>query len=119
MLQKTMVTLEGIGFTLYPDVNMWQLAEPWIASWAKQNFGFKTRTTKKLKAAIATLDAIPDLINAAHDAIQQGQKCRTENPSAELNESQAIVSHPNSERRKVLIFLLGILTGIAAYHFVI
>ena len=41
LLQKTMVTIEGIGKIIYPEINMWQLAEPWINQWAKTNFGAK------------------------------------------------------------------------------
>jgi ubiquinone biosynthesis protein len=37
LLQKTMVVVEGIGQTLDKDINMWQLAEPWIKKWAAKN----------------------------------------------------------------------------------
>lgn len=54
LLQKTLVTVEGTGFSLYPQVNMWQLAEPWIKEWAKQNFGIKAKL-KDTKANILRL----------------------------------------------------------------
>jgi ubiquinone biosynthesis protein len=41
LLQKTMVTIEGVGYLIHPEVNMWKLAEPWIKDWAEQNFGFR------------------------------------------------------------------------------
>ena len=37
LLQKTMVVVEGIGQSLDPEINMWQLAEPWIKKWAIKN----------------------------------------------------------------------------------
>jgi ubiquinone biosynthesis protein len=39
LLQKTMMMVEGIGTSLNPEVNMWQLAEPWIEEWAIDNIG--------------------------------------------------------------------------------
>ncbi len=56
LLQKTMVTIEGVGSAIYPEVNMWQLAEPWIKEWVKENFGIKA----KLKEA---LHKLPELYN--------------------------------------------------------
>jgi ubiquinone biosynthesis protein len=41
LLQKTILTVEGVGMHIYPEVNMWKLAEPWIKKWAEENFGFK------------------------------------------------------------------------------
>lgn len=37
LLQKTMVVVEGIGQSLNPDINMWQLAEPWMSEWGAEN----------------------------------------------------------------------------------
>lgn len=37
LLQKTMVVVEGIGKSLDQEINMWQLAEPWIKKWYAKN----------------------------------------------------------------------------------
>ena len=29
--------VEGVGQQLDPEINMWQLAEPWIKKWAAKN----------------------------------------------------------------------------------
>ncbi|MBI3754257.1 MAG: 2-polyprenylphenol 6-hydroxylase, partial [Deltaproteobacteria bacterium] len=33
LLQKSMVIIEGVGRQIYPDVNMWEVAEPLIYKW--------------------------------------------------------------------------------------
>ncbi|MFN7038283.1 MAG: 2-polyprenylphenol 6-hydroxylase [Alphaproteobacteria bacterium] len=43
LLQKTMMMVEGVGTMLNPNVNMWQLAEPWIYNWAKKNISFDAK----------------------------------------------------------------------------
>lgn len=51
LLQKTMIVLEGIGKSLYPDINMWKLSEPWIKKWAAKNISPEAqflRAAKKL-----------------------------------------------------------------------
>ncbi|HAT50672.1 MAG: 2-polyprenylphenol 6-hydroxylase [Nitrospirae bacterium] len=41
LLQKTMLTLEGVGREINPDLNMWLLAEPLIRDWMMDNMGPK------------------------------------------------------------------------------
>ena len=43
LLQKTMVTAEGVGRYLNPNVNMWKLSEPLIKQWAQEHFSVRAR----------------------------------------------------------------------------
>lgn len=49
LLQKTMVVVEGIGQSLDNNVNMWQLAEPWIKKWAAKNLSPEAKLLRILK----------------------------------------------------------------------
>jgi ubiquinone biosynthesis protein len=51
-LQKTILVVEGIGKILAADVNMWNLAEPWIRKWAAKNLGFDAKIAKFIKHKI-------------------------------------------------------------------
>ncbi|WP_370151517.1 2-polyprenylphenol 6-hydroxylase [Ferrovibrio sp.] len=39
LLQKTMVTVEGVARGLDPDINFWEVARPVIEDWARDNLG--------------------------------------------------------------------------------
>jgi ubiquinone biosynthesis protein len=59
LLQKTILMIEGVGSRLDENVNMWQLAQPWIEDWAIENFGieaklldFAKKIANKIKSAI-------------------------------------------------------------------
>lgn len=39
LLQKTLLLVEGVGVTLDPNLNIWDLARPWVKEWAKKNIG--------------------------------------------------------------------------------
>ncbi len=43
LLQKTLLLVEGVGITLDPQLNIWDLARPWVAEWAKKNIGFDAK----------------------------------------------------------------------------
>ena len=46
LLHKTVLTIEGTGYILNPKINMWDLASPWIKSWARKNLGTKGKVLK-------------------------------------------------------------------------
>jgi ubiquinone biosynthesis protein len=52
LLQKTMVVVEGIGQSLDPEINMWQLAEPWIKKWAVKNLSPEAKVLRWFKKMI-------------------------------------------------------------------
>ncbi|KPF77525.1 2-octaprenylphenol hydroxylase [alpha proteobacterium AAP81b] len=39
LLQKTMVMVEGVALTLDPQVNMWEVAEPYVSNWVRDEMG--------------------------------------------------------------------------------
>lgn len=42
LLQKTMVMVEGVALTLDPQVNMWEVAEPYVRDWVRDEMGPET-----------------------------------------------------------------------------
>ena len=61
LLQKTLLLVEGVGVTLNPNLNIWNLARPWVKNWAKNNIGFDA----KLR------DAIFDIFNFVKSKINE------------------------------------------------
>lgn len=49
LLQKTMVVVEGIGSSLNKELNMWQLARPWIKKWAAKNLSPEAKLLRFVK----------------------------------------------------------------------
>ncbi|MBP7709686.1 MAG: 2-polyprenylphenol 6-hydroxylase [Rickettsiales bacterium] len=43
LLQKTILLVEGVGLMLDPNLNIWDLARPWVKDWAKKNLGFDAK----------------------------------------------------------------------------
>jgi len=73
LLQKTLLTVEGLGRQLYPDLDLWKTAKPFLENWMKRQFGIKAlyRTIKD-KYPI-WLDRLPELPEAIHDVAQYWQ----------------------------------------------
>jgi len=39
LLQKTLFNIEGLGRQLYPDLNLWDTAKPYLEQWMRDEFG--------------------------------------------------------------------------------
>lgn len=61
LLQKTMVVVEGIGQSLDHEINMWQLAEPWITRWAAKNLSPEAKFLRFMKKTLIRVITEQDL----------------------------------------------------------
>lgn len=62
LLQKTMMTAEGVGRGLNPNVNMWKLSEPLIAAWAREHFSPKARLRNYARDTAEVLQHMPTVL---------------------------------------------------------
>lgn len=69
LLQKTMITLEGVGYSIYGGVNMWKLAEPWIERWAANNFGVKASLVNIKNVMVGLSHELPSALERINKII--------------------------------------------------
>lgn len=62
LLQKTMMLAEGVGRILNPQVNMWKMAEPLIAQWARSNLSPQARLRESVTEGARSFQKVPQLI---------------------------------------------------------
>lgn len=71
LLQKSMLTAEGVGRILNPKINMWELARPLIEEWMRENRGLEAQILDDLEAAVVTVRRLPHLVREAERAATQ------------------------------------------------
>ena len=62
LLQKTMVMVEGVALSLDPQVNMWDVAEPYVREWIRDELGPEAALADGIREQGKTLALIPDII---------------------------------------------------------
>jgi len=69
LLQKTLLNIEGLGRQLYPDLDLWQTAKPYLEEWYKNRVGPKA-TFNKLKGHLPILvEKLPELPEMAYQVL--------------------------------------------------
>ena len=98
LLQKTLLYIEGLGRQLYPQLDLWQTAKPFLENWVKEQMGVKAVFTK-IKESLPfwneKLPEIPDLVydylKAGKESQQQQIQLMTQLTQQQNNNSQQLI----------------------------
>lgn len=61
LLQKTLLNIEGLGRQLYPDLDLWHTAKPFMERWMEERYGPLALARRLVDQAPALIDALPNL----------------------------------------------------------
>lgn len=65
LLQKTLLNIEGLGRQLYPELDLWETARPFMQRWMTAQLGPETtveRLAARMPEILQQLPALPDLL---------------------------------------------------------
>lgn len=62
LLQKTMVSVEGVARRLNPDHDLWEAAKPVVERWIRRELGPANQAREAMDEAVATLKALSRLV---------------------------------------------------------
>lgn len=68
LLQKTIVTVEGICASLDSTVNIWKVIEPWIKEWGKSNFAIHKKIYNSYEKSSDLLYEINSIVRKTIDS---------------------------------------------------
>ena len=69
LLQKTLLNIEGLGRQLYPDLDLWTTAKPFMEAWMRERYGARAFLQSLADNAPALLAELPRLPELAVEAI--------------------------------------------------
>lgn len=112
LLQKTLLNVEGLGRQLYPQLDLWNTAMPFLERWIRDRYAPQNVLKKvgdKLPGLLEQLPQLPDLILEQARNGDIGQPRKPDPQLARLEEQ--LVKAEQSRRRMMLAGLLAI-TGL-------
>ena len=110
LLQKSMLTAEGVGRTLNPEINMWELARPLIEDWMREHRGPEARLIDEFEALFQALRQLPEVIRGTQRTAELLEKGLRLAPDTITSLTQA-----HDRRRRLDLWPLWVaFTGLAA-----
>jgi len=84
LLQKTLLNVEGLGRQLYPELDLWSTAQPFLEQWMRNRVG-PSGLFKALQTHLPSwLEQSPEMPQLVHDTLLQ---LRNAGPTVEQNEA--------------------------------
>ena len=74
LLEKTLLYVEGLGRQLYPELDLWQTAKPFLESWMKQQVGARAMFNKAKANIPHWMDKLPELPDLIYDNLTLSKK---------------------------------------------
>ena len=115
LLQKTMVSVEGVARKLDPETNIWEISKPILEDWIKSEKGPESKIRKTIEVSKEVLEKIPDLpdvmdkANIALQMLAEG-KLNLYNEGSKNLELEELKM--KNMRNNMIIIILGIVIGL-------
>ncbi len=108
LFQKTLLNIEGLGRELYPQLDLWQTAKPFIETWMKDQLSLKATAKKARKQLPELLTQIPEVPEMVFKVLNNAA---SGNIQVTLSPQQVEKSHAQSQRNHLI--LIRTITGAA------
>ncbi len=88
LLQKTLLNIEGLGRQLYPDLDLWQTAKPFLERWMSEQVGARAFLGNLRRSLPLWTETLPEMPQLLHQTLHQAAngRLRVEWHSQELRE---------------------------------
>jgi ubiquinone biosynthesis protein len=108
LLQKTLLNIEGLGRQLYPQLDLWNTAQPYLESWVEQRYSPQGILERLRRNAPSWLEQLPRLPDALMDNLQHAKQleAQTLQQQVRLDSLQRRVQREDSQRKRLVVSVL-------------
>jgi ubiquinone biosynthesis protein len=106
LLQKTLLNIEGVGRQLYPDLDLWKTAKPFLERWMDERVGWRAFINGIRQQLPLWAEKLPDIPILVHESLVQRTAERKQ--LQKLNtELQHLRSELRQRQKQQRILILG------------
>lgn len=118
LLQKTLLNIEGLGRQLYPELDLWETALPFLERWNRKRISPFTLFEKVREELPNWIDHLPQFPALVLDALQQTRQLEAINKSLIEHQHAQEQRHQQQRRRArnggLLALLLAAVSAVPA-----
>lgn len=107
LLQKTLLNIEGLGRQLYPDLDLWTTAHPYLERWVQQRFSAGRAMEQIRRHGPDWLEQFPQVPQLVFQSLEQIRSL--DRTIAQLNDG---IGRPRNHRRVRLLGAASIGAGL-------
>ena len=118
LLQKTLLNIEGLGRTLYPELDLWETAKPFLERWMREQVGPKAaiRTIKNELPKLFTM--MPELPGMTHELMRRvrDEQLTLNTQSEQMSRLQDQLARNARRQNSLLLAGLLLAAGLISGH---
>ena len=117
LLQKTLLNIEGLGRQLYPDLDLWQTAKPFLERWMSEQVGARAFAGRLRHSLPEWSERLPELPGLLHRTLQQASegKLRVQWESRELEKLRRQLRRSGQRTRSVILAAALLISAAVVY----
>jgi len=108
LLQKTLLNIEGLGRQIYPDLDLWQTAKPFLEKWMHDQVGVRSLLKGFKKNLPYIAEKMPDMPELVFQAIRK--VAEGENTLQQTRALESIKTEIKNSHQRLVLSSIG-LTG--------
>jgi ubiquinone biosynthesis protein len=113
LLQKTLLNIEGLGRQLYPELDLWQTAKPFLERWMSEQLGVRSLVKSLKDNSTFWTEKFPEMPQMLYDALKRHQPGQPVAQSAESFEQiRREIRRANQRTVKVVIGSVMIICAV-------
>jgi ubiquinone biosynthesis protein len=114
LLQKTLLNIEGLGRQLYPQLDLWETAKPYLEQWMKDQIGPKALMKTLRRELPSVLPLIPELPGLVHELLRRQRDGHDLVSSAERDRTSELEEKLAKRTQQKNMLALGVIFLMAA-----
>ena len=113
LLEKTFLHIEGIGRQLYPQLDLWDTAKPFIERWLSEQLGVRALVKGLEKNLPYIAEHLPDLPQLAFNALDRiaNDELRVELRSRQIDELKNEIRRANRRNIRAIVGASFVISG--------
>jgi len=114
LIQKTLLQIEGVGRQLYPDLDLWETAQPLLRQWMQERYSVRSMLREARKQLPGFLDSLRTAPQLIQQTLQQAADGRLSVPveSRDLTVLRQEIRDDARRRDVTVIAAVGLLGGL-------
>jgi ubiquinone biosynthesis protein len=110
LLQKTLLSIEGLSRQLAPDLDLWAAASPQIEKWLKRQVGARGFVRRMRENLPLWSEQLPELPGLIYEILQE---TKLEKEAKRFQHHQGVIYRNGASRLKIKYFMVGVFSALA------
>jgi ubiquinone biosynthesis protein len=107
LLQKTLLNIEGLGRQLYPDLDLWQTAKPFLERWMSEQVGIRSLARSVQSNAPQWAEILPEIPGLLHKVLTRMEKGAMQNQADSIKSIEEIRKELRRSNKQMFRVIVG------------